>query len=1200
MYSKTRSFLSSVVSILLTLSIILAFLPSVGGMSASAAYTAIQAGPYYLKNASTGKYLSVDSAKAANGQNLSISAKQSAKAYQFQISGSQSNGYYMASALDTSYMVNPYSDTPANGVNVTLYKKSTDGTQLWHFEAVTGGYIIRNNYNTKLVLAVSGTNVLIQTYSGASSQIWALESTSGNSYSTIEAGSYYFKNSSTGMYLSVDSAKAANGQNLSVKARQATNAFQFQVSGSAASGYYIASLINTGYMVNPYADDPKNGTNVTLYKKSSDGTQLWYFEAVSGGYVIRNHYNSQLVLNVSGSNVQISSYSGAAAQIWSLETTAGQTKYETIKTDQYYLRHASTGKYLSVDGAKAQNGQNLSVTDRQETDAYRFSVSGDATNGYYLGSLLNTGFVANPYSDTPTDGTNITLYKKVTDGTQSWYFEKTDTGYRLHSHYNTDLVLTASDGNALLAKSKNAASEIWELISVSEAETHPTEPEPDRISYTSLADEVYFIKNADSGRYLLAGEDGSIALEEKTITAGAAFYPDGNASSGYLLRTLLDDTLVLAPNDGSIMLTKYNGNTTQNWGFQKFGSSYCIRSRSAEEQVLTDDDGVTLAAFSDQDDQLWILEVFTEEEQLALADSEGTEEITKEDEFSYISDFEWNADNWSFSNISANFTSGYEVSLDIQKRLFTTVSLTFSDKKNMKGWMKQSWSGSCYGFTMSELLALHGDLDIQEFGGAQTLAESECTPEITSLINFYQLSQNCSAILQYYRAQAFTADADSDAAKLRAVLEHFRNGGESFNMCYYYALVDADGVVRGYRGHSVLCYGVESCKDLGDGNGYHSDITERSYPCRLLIADPSFLAENALYDDACLYFDPTDGSWIIPYWNGKQLSFEQKLCTRYCYWNANAKTVCGKLDGQYTYDNQPLYSDLETDHYLAGISLNSTSSDAYVVDSVNGSGNAMFNAADDVLVAPVTHFHEGETGADDGTKDYALWNPTTVYNLTYEKPSDYSLRMDYENVSYFIDAKNVTYTEFDPDGSVLVKGQDAAYEIALVTEERKRVTDWYSMTVSGEGVSDLHMELYENGYLLTGNTLQDVSLLAENDTVTAQAEFSTEQSAVYIYEIDEVTIGVAVDLDEDGTFETVIVPERPTEPDQTVMLGDVNDDSEIDISDVIAINKALLGSAEMTEHMLISGDVDKNGELDFTDSLNILKFVVKLISSFEG
>ena len=62
----------------------------------------------------------------------------------------------------------------------------------------------------------------------------------------------------------------------------------------------------------------------------------------------------------------------------------------------------------------------------------------------------------------------------------------------------------------------------------------------------------------------------------------------------------------------------------------------------------------------------------------------------------------------------------------------------------------------------------------------------------------------------------------------------------------------------------------------------------------------------------------------------------------------------------------------------------------------------------------------------------------------------------------------------------------------------------------------------------------------------------------------------------------------------TVLYGDVDESGVVDIMDVIAINKSLLGGLTLTDQGKTNADVDLNQAIDTTDALNILKAVVKL------
>ena len=134
-------------------------------------------GTFYLKNKGTGTYMYVTGADS-NGMNVGLGAKKDDSHYKMRItavkSGDATSGCYITPESG-SKVINPYSDTPANGTNVTVYTKNTDGTQYWVFEQVSGNYILHNYYNSALVLNGTGSNVNIATKTGADSQIWVLE-----------------------------------------------------------------------------------------------------------------------------------------------------------------------------------------------------------------------------------------------------------------------------------------------------------------------------------------------------------------------------------------------------------------------------------------------------------------------------------------------------------------------------------------------------------------------------------------------------------------------------------------------------------------------------------------------------------------------------------------------------------------------------------------------------------------------------------------------------------------------------------------------------------------------------------------------------------------------------------------------------------------------------------------------------------------
>ncbi len=81
---------------------------------------------------------------------------------------------------------------------------------------------------------------------------------------------------------------------------------------------------------------------------------------------------------------------------------------------------------------------------------------------------------------------------------------------------------------------------------------------------------------------------------------------------------------------------------------------------------------------------------------------------------------------------------------------------------------------------------------------------------------------------------------------------------------------------------------------------------------------------------------------------------------------------------------------------------------------------------------------------------------------------------------------------------------------------------------------------------------------------------------------------------EEPTEETT---EEPTEEPGTVTYGDVDCNGTVEIIDVITLSQTLMGSGSLSQEAFTNADVDQNGAVNTTDTLNIMKYLVKLITS---
>lgn len=136
---------------------------------------------------------------------------------------------------------------------------------------------------------------------------------------------------------------------------------------------------------------------------------------------------------------------------------------------------------------------------------------------------------------------------------------------------------------------------------------------------------------------------------------------------------------------------------------------------------------------------------------------------------------------------------------------------------------------------------------------------------------------------------------------------------------------------------------------------------------------------------------------------------------------------------------------------------------------------------------------------------------------------------------------------------------------------------------------------------------QGLPVLEDTDMFGNNNEVRTDYICVYD---DGVLIG---GIEPDGSVPDGSQPaaptEKPTQPatepkteapttdkdDTKINYGDVNCDGEVDLVDVIMLNKNLMIGEKITDKGKKNADVDNNGDADEVDSLNILKSIIHLV-----
>ncbi len=191
------------------------------------------------------------------------------------------------------------------------------------------------------------------------------------------SGTYIMKNIGTNSYAYVN-GKDADKTDIALGTAKSNDTYKmnFIDAGSGTQpSCFIQPAISKERVVNPFADTPKDGTNVNLYKKSNDGTQQWVLESVKDGYVIRNYTNHSLVLTASDSSVKVKTYSsGNKNQIWSLESPS-------ISVNAVFHRNLN-----------AEDTNNVTETFTVGVSNQKFGYKPDGTGRYSSMNEASVGF----------------------------------------------------------------------------------------------------------------------------------------------------------------------------------------------------------------------------------------------------------------------------------------------------------------------------------------------------------------------------------------------------------------------------------------------------------------------------------------------------------------------------------------------------------------------------------------------------------------------------------------------------------------------------------------------------------------------------------------------------------------------------------------------------------------------------------------
>ena len=557
----------------------------------------------------------------------------------------------------------------------------------------------------------------------------------------------------------------------------------------------------------------------------------------------------------------------------------------------------------------------------------------------------------------------------------------------------------------------------------------------------------------------------------------------------------------------------------------------------------------------------------------AIKGKSGSEaqSFAKENGFRFIdTNFEWGIDNWRFDNKPEYFN--YDINdndTEIIQNIEGKFELSAKQKNDLNAWFTNKdymGTGMCFGMTVSEIFARKGILKLSEYKLNDIINYNDInnsnTRLVISVIQGIFNTKYGDNYLQNLKLSTFNPVDYKQSDFLRNIETKLTNGNNLVMIGYKEGYKDSEK--NNY--HAVLGYGIEEGDYPYEGKNYNRKI---------LIADPDYLSQNELKDEACIYYNSDYTSWVCP--------------IRSYYWNDNSDSNAEIYDVLIDADSKdsPVGSGEgeSENHYIAGISIYNKGGNQQTIEQVEGTGDPELNFTGDGSGIARYYIDGGNR-----VELYALWNPAADHIVKYSTPSDYNMKMDYEHVTYYANVENGKSTLVKPEGSINIKGSDVNYSITMLTDDSERVTDWYALTVSGNNTDEVTLKKHENGYILSSDNLQNIEIKAEKGDVEAVKTFSTTYNSVFIDEIDENTIGIKVDVDGDGTYETEL-----SDVQNTYQIGDVNFDGEISIDDVTQIQLYLAELSDFSDEQRDIADVNGDGYITIEDATQMQLYLAELI-----
>lgn len=385
--------------------------------------------------------------------------------------------YYIATSLNTSYVLDVTDGSKNNNANVQLYSKNDTDAQGWIVSHDSKGYITFVNVNSgKALDALNGyaknfQNIQQYTkkdYEWAQKWILMKDSTGYKIASAIDCD----------YVLDLSDGKVSNGKNIQLFGSNNSKAQRWVISEyitelqriqNLASNnrnvlldgtYYIQSSLNSGYVLDVSDGSTGNGANIQLYRSNGTHAQAFEVSHDSIGFVTFKNVKSGKVLDVNDGK------SKNNQNIWQYESNNTYAQKWIVMQDGTIVSALNTNYVLDLSDGVVRNGKNIQlyssngtgaqkwkfiqfVSQRDQLDSMAKTYNAEISEGTYtFTSAINTNYAIDVYNASNNNGANVQMYTSNKTNAQKWKIQKDSKGYISFISVASNKALDVSDGVA--------------------------------------------------------------------------------------------------------------------------------------------------------------------------------------------------------------------------------------------------------------------------------------------------------------------------------------------------------------------------------------------------------------------------------------------------------------------------------------------------------------------------------------------------------------------------------------------------------------------------------------------------------------------------------------------------------------------------------------------------------------------------------